>query len=268
MLSQVEFSGVNKLYSFDRIPTLSARGSKEEGLAEKRRMLLRTGETMLQVRDYSSCCCRVQHPVGTLPPSASTYPEAVSLKSSRISEACCKIGANNVLSKNHRLASIYSVRHRQESFCSGPPGRRRAELQIVNCVGSASSREKKYQTEDMVVRDQHKDKASPFVRWFRESSPYIQGHRKSTFVVVIPGEVIVDSLKMDGILQVLPSIHVFFPDVFVWHLQLYGCPPLQLSLGPLASTRSRGHYRHTCIFSSLGLVRCLFGGSSAPLCRL
>jgi amino-acid N-acetyltransferase len=40
-----------------------------------------------------------------------------------------------------------------------------------------------------------------FVGWFREAWPYIRGHRGSTFVVVISGEVIAGP-HLDGILQV------------------------------------------------------------------
>jgi amino-acid N-acetyltransferase len=40
-----------------------------------------------------------------------------------------------------------------------------------------------------------------FVGWFREAWPYIRGHRGSTFVVVISGEVIAGP-DLDGILQV------------------------------------------------------------------
>ena len=45
----------------------------------------------------------------------------------------------------------------------------------------------------------------PYVNWFREAWPYIQGHRGSTFVIVIPGEVVENRAMIDSILQVLPS---------------------------------------------------------------
>lgn len=44
-----------------------------------------------------------------------------------------------------------------------------------------------------------------FVRWFREAWPYIQGHRGSTFVIVIPGEVVANTTLFDNILQVACS---------------------------------------------------------------
>uniref|UniRef100_A0A7I4EYL7 Aspartate/glutamate/uridylate kinase domain-containing protein n=1 Tax=Physcomitrium patens TaxID=3218 RepID=A0A7I4EYL7_PHYPA len=41
----------------------------------------------------------------------------------------------------------------------------------------------------------------PFVNWFRAAAPYIQGHRGSTFVIVIPGEVVENKSALESILQ-------------------------------------------------------------------
>ncbi|BBN08630.1 amino-acid N-acetyltransferase [Marchantia polymorpha subsp. ruderalis] len=51
------------------------------------------------------------------------------------------------------------------------------------------------------------DKEALFVQWFRGAWPYIQGYRSSTFVLVIPGEVVADRSKIDGILQDILLLH-------------------------------------------------------------
>ena len=48
----------------------------------------------------------------------------------------------------------------------------------------------------------------PYVIWFREAWPYIQGHRGSTFVIVIPGEVVENRSALDSILQVRRGQHL------------------------------------------------------------
>ncbi|KAG0626945.1 hypothetical protein M758_2G163500 [Ceratodon purpureus] len=47
----------------------------------------------------------------------------------------------------------------------------------------------------------------PYVNWFREAWPYIQGHRGSTFVIVIPGEVVENRSALDSILQDIALLH-------------------------------------------------------------
>ncbi|EFJ12067.1 hypothetical protein SELMODRAFT_125041 [Selaginella moellendorffii] len=51
------------------------------------------------------------------------------------------------------------------------------------------------------------DKQRQYVSWFREAWPYIQGHRGSTFVIVIPGEVIANRLVLDNVLQDISLLH-------------------------------------------------------------
>ncbi|KAJ7522039.1 hypothetical protein O6H91_19G080400 [Diphasiastrum complanatum] len=46
-----------------------------------------------------------------------------------------------------------------------------------------------------------------FVNWFRETWPYIHRHRGSTFVIVIPGEVIAKRYVLDSILQDISLLH-------------------------------------------------------------
>lgn len=62
-------------------------------------------------------------------------------------------------------------------------GRNRDRLPVVGCL-------------------EQSQKQAEFVRLFREATPYIQGFRTNTFVIVIPGEVIANQPMIDGILQV------------------------------------------------------------------
>ncbi|CAI7919932.1 unnamed protein product [Closterium sp. NIES-54] len=50
-------------------------------------------------------------------------------------------------------------------------------------------------------------KEAQFVRWFREAWPYIQGHRGSTFVIVVPGDVVANRQIFDSILQDVALLH-------------------------------------------------------------
>lgn len=59
----------------------------------------------------------------------------------------------------------------------------------------------------------------PYVTWFREAWPYIQGHRGSTFVIVVPGEVVENRSNLESILQVHSrSRHLFLVDFTVLRL--------------------------------------------------
>ncbi|KAI0493177.1 hypothetical protein KFK09_027453 [Dendrobium nobile] len=57
-----------------------------------------------------------------------------------------------------------------------------------------------------IDRDSSFDEGERFVGWFREVWPYIRGHRGSTFVVVIAGE-IVASPYLDDVLQDISLLH-------------------------------------------------------------
>lgn len=51
--------------------------------------------------------------------------------------------------------------------------------------------------------EDQEEEGTRFVGWFREAWPYVRGHRGSTFVVVVSGEVVAGP-HLDGILQVSP----------------------------------------------------------------
>nr|CAB3495499.1 unnamed protein product [Digitaria exilis] len=56
------------------------------------------------------------------------------------------------------------------------------------------------------VLPEEADDGARFVGWFREAWPYIRGHRGSTFVVVVSGEVVAGP-HFDGILQDISLLH-------------------------------------------------------------
>ncbi|XP_042429077.1 probable amino-acid acetyltransferase NAGS1, chloroplastic [Zingiber officinale] len=110
---------------------------------------------------------------------------------------------------NPRMSSLFSG----DPPCSKPstrllplsvrPWRRYQERRralSVSCVSSDPDYENGFcGIRSLVDNDQ-------FVGWFREAWPYIRGHRGSTFVVVISGE-IVDSPYLDSILQDISLLH-------------------------------------------------------------
>lgn len=46
-----------------------------------------------------------------------------------------------------------------------------------------------------------------FVQYFRQASPYIEGHRSRTFVIVLPGEVSADKVMLSSILSDVSLLH-------------------------------------------------------------
>ncbi|XP_066390109.1 probable amino-acid acetyltransferase NAGS2, chloroplastic isoform X1 [Miscanthus floridulus] len=75
-------------------------------------------------------------------------------------------------------------------------GRRRRLATVVRCAGGGLPAGAAAEAEE----------GGRFVGWFREAWPYIRGHRGSTFVVVISGEVVAGP-HLDGILQDISLLH-------------------------------------------------------------
>lgn len=193
MLSQLKPSRVPG-YSGDQIPPRTGRTCKKGASLRIREMFVTSAEKMLGAR-----CCGPRSAALT-----SSSLKASSLEFSHCLEVSCCNGGGNALSRSRRLANGSDRIQRPRFSSISIPGRKRFEQHSLNCVGSVSSRQKSHHEEEVMVKEELME--TQFVHWFREGSPYIQGHRSSTFVIVLPGEVTVDSLKMDGILQVLPSM--------------------------------------------------------------
>ena len=82
------------------------------------------------------------------------------------------------------------------SFPCAGAGRRRRPAVGVRCGGGGGG--------SPAGAAADAEEGGRFVGWFREAWPYIRGHRGSTFVVVISGEVVAGP-HLDGILQVYHS---------------------------------------------------------------
>ncbi|EFJ23058.1 hypothetical protein SELMODRAFT_175390 [Selaginella moellendorffii] len=90
-----------------------------------------------------------------------------------------------------------------------------------------------------VVRENHRD----YVHWFREAWPYIQGHRGSTFVIVVPGEILAKRETLDNILQDVSLLHGL-------GIQIVLVPGVRVQIDDLLRERGRepryvGAYRIT-----------------------
>ncbi|KAL6658031.1 hypothetical protein ACP70R_004278 [Stipagrostis hirtigluma subsp. patula] len=81
-----------------------------------------------------------------------------------------------------------------------PCARRRRWPSGVRCGGARS------EPGGVLREEAEAEEGGRFVGWFREAWPYIRGHRGSTFVVVISGEVVAGP-HLDGILQDISLLH-------------------------------------------------------------
>ncbi|RLN17197.1 putative amino-acid acetyltransferase NAGS1, chloroplastic isoform X1 [Panicum miliaceum] len=79
-------------------------------------------------------------------------------------------------------------------------GRRRRPATGVRCGGARAP------GGGVLPEEAEAEEGGRFVGWFREAWPYIRGHRGSTFVVVVSGEVVAGP-HLDGILQDISLLH-------------------------------------------------------------
>jgi hypothetical protein len=82
-----------------------------------------------------------------------------------------------------------------------------SRLMTRNCWGAGGNLKKERKKKKAPVAEAgEEEQHTHYVNWFREAWPYIQGHRGSTFVLVIPGEVVGNRAMIDCILQVMCAI--------------------------------------------------------------
>uniref|UniRef100_A0A0D9VVN1 amino-acid N-acetyltransferase n=1 Tax=Leersia perrieri TaxID=77586 RepID=A0A0D9VVN1_9ORYZ len=83
--------------------------------------------------------------------------------------------------------------------------RRQSGTGVVRCGGPARQSSGRVCGKGDGVAAEEQEGAR-FVGWFREAWPYVRGHRGSTFVVVVSGEVVAGP-HLDGILQDISLLH-------------------------------------------------------------
>ncbi|CAM6088383.1 unnamed protein product [Calypogeia fissa] len=140
---------------------------------------------------------------------------------------CCAGNVNYQVAPGEFVGDVVSSSTRQASNWAKCASLASSDYPRTTQNGAAKTIEA--ETGDMKMNEQM------FVSWFRMAWPYIQGHRSSVFVVVLPGDVIADSSKIDGVFQDLLLLHglgiklVIIPGSQVQIDQLLvarGCKPL------------------------------------------